>query len=135
MFILTTKQTFVHAGKGVQSLSSNNAMKALLESRTQKQNEAMLDPNASIFDEAPKKKRKVQTDFEDGYVTINLEAGQLHLRNAKSTKEDIQVPLQNDQLTLLFTHLHKACEAEIHQTREYKRTGKFSKASNQGPHT
>ena len=92
-------------GKKQQTLSNCTGLQMLIDFRNKKQ-EAALDPSAEMFDKEESRKKRKKIDFQDGYVDIKCGhegCDILHVRHAKMPKEDIQIPLVEEQLLILLT--------------------------------
>lgn len=117
-------------GKKQQTLSNCTGLQMLIDFRNKKQ-EAALDPSAEMFDKEESRKKRKKIDFQDGYVDIKCGhegCDILHVRHAKMPKEDIQIPLVEEQLLILFTVIQNASQDDesTGQPRQYNKSGRFT---------
>ena len=102
----------------------------LIDFRNKKQ-EAALDPSAEMFDKEESRKKRKKIDFQDGYVDIKCGhegCDILHVRHAKMPKEDLQIPLVEEQLLILFNVIQNASQDDEStvQPRQYNKSGRFT---------
>lgn len=117
------------------SIPNSNELGTIIDTRNSMQQES-----SELFEGPGNKKRKfvpAEPDDEVSFVTINLEGLEgLKVKKAKKLRDDLVVPLESDQLKLLFDYLSQQGTSCLDgkEKRSYARTGKFAKSSgHEGP--
>ena len=112
------------------NLSKSNELKHVLLLRNSKQDEGddQLFSDSAAGSKAKKRKGVVDELEEDAYVSVDLNGNTLHIKKAARANEDLQVPLECEQLKILFDYLDQPGTSALTDPtpRSYKKTGQFA---------
>lgn len=112
------------------NIPNSKELGTVIEARNELQQE-----KSDLFEEGGSKKRKfipAGVGDEVSYVTINLkDLVGLHVKKARKPRDDIVIPLESDQLRILFDWLSQEGTSCLDgkEKRSYARSGKFAKAA------